>query len=192
MSLKFSITTADFLQWDEMVVLTQKLERDKDTITALLIAIGSFTGLRISDILTLTWGHFIGKTHLYITEKKTKKKRTIKINPELSRTITRVFNQSRYSIDSLIVQNPTTKRALSVQHINRILKIIRLKYRLTIAHFSTHSLRKTFGRRIWESSGYSEKAITMLSEIFNHSSFRITRRYLGIKAEEIEQVYDLL
>ena len=192
MSLKFSSTTADFLQWDEMVVLTQKLERDKEAITALLITIGSFTGLRISDILTLSWGHFIGQTHLYIIEKKTKKKRTIKINAELHKAVERVFNQSKCRIDALILQNPKTKKALSIQHINRMFKYLRLKYRLSISHFSTHSMRKTFGRRIWETSGYSDKAITMLSEIFNHSSFKITRRYLGIKAEEIEQVYDLL
>ena len=192
MSLKASNTTADFLVWEEMIVLTQKLERDKKYMLALLIYIGSFTGLRISDLLQLKWEQFIGKTHLYIKEVKTKKNRTIKINSELSNTVERIFKQLQCLSDELVLQNLKTKRAFSVQHINRTLKRLRYSYRLSIKRFSTHSMRKTFGRRIWEGSGYSERAITMLSEIFNHSSFRITRRYLGINQEEIEQVYDLL
>ena len=192
MSLKASVTTADYLPWDEMVVLTQKLERDNKYMLALLIAVGSFTGLRVSDLLRLTWEQIIGKTHLSVTEHKTKKNRTIKINQQLSDTVERIFKSKGGFLGDIILMNPKTKKAYSVQYLNRALKALKFKYRLTIKRFSTHTMRKTFGRRIWEGSGYSERAITMLSEMFNHSSFRITRRYLGINQQEIEQVYDLL
>jgi integrase len=82
--------------------------------------------------------------------------------------------------------------AVSTQFINRKLKEIKVVYRLKIDHFSTHSFRKTFGRRIWEQDNHSEKSLIMLSEIFNHSGTVITRKYLGIRQEEIANVYELL
>ena len=55
MSLKYSNTTADFLQWDEAMNLVRKLAKDGNYKMSLLIALGCFTGLRISDILALRW-----------------------------------------------------------------------------------------------------------------------------------------
>lgn len=50
MSLKYSNTTADYLEWSEAMNLIRRLTRDKNYKVSLLIAIGCFTGLRISDI----------------------------------------------------------------------------------------------------------------------------------------------
>jgi hypothetical protein len=45
------------------------------------------------------------------------------------------------------------------------------KYSIKVEHLSTHSLRKTFGRKVVESAGEnSEMALIKLSELFNHSS----------------------
>ena len=64
---------------------------------------------------------------------------------------------------------------------------------MKIEHFSTHSMRKTFGRRVVESAGENtEMALLKLSELFNHSSPQITRRYLGLRHEEFMDVYDAL
>tara|TARA_R110002051_G_scaffold95783_2_gene165805 strand:- start:1493 stop:1696 length:204 start_codon:yes stop_codon:yes gene_type:complete len=54
---------------------------------------------------------------------------------------------------------------------------------------SSHSLRKSFGRRVWENNGKSDEALTYLSEIFNHQSIAMTRKYLGIRADEIKDIY---
>jgi len=54
---------------------------------------------------------------------------------------------------------------------------------------SSHSLRKSFGRRVWENDGESERSLIYLSEIFNHSSIQMTRIYLGIRQEELNEVY---
>lgn len=192
MSLKQSKTTADFLPWSEMIVLVQKLERDGKLTLALLVAIGSYTGLRISDLLSLKWKQLLSREYLEVSEKKTGKHRKIKLNKELMELLPRLYHKSSASPEDQVLMNPKTRKPFTVQYINRQLKKLRFKYRLPIKRFSTHTLRKTFGRHIWENSGYSEKAITILSEIFNHSSFRITRRYLGINEEDIDQIYDLL
>ena len=60
-------------------------------------------------------------------------------------------------------------------------------------NFSCHSLRKTFGRQVYNmNSENSELALVKLMELFNHSSLAITKRYLGLRQEEILQTYDCL
>ena len=54
MSLKYSTTTADYLVWSDAMNLIRKLAKDGNYKMSLLIALGCFKGLRISDILALT------------------------------------------------------------------------------------------------------------------------------------------
>ena len=56
-------------------------------------------------------------------------------------------------------------------------------------NISTHSLRKTFGRRVYENNNESERALMLLSEIYNHTNLKLTRTYLGLKQQEIDDVY---
>ncbi len=131
MSLKYSSTTADYLIWSDAMNLIRKLAKDENYKISLLIALGCFTGLRISDILSLRW--------------------------------------------------------------KQILKEVKKKYRLKIKNFSCHSLRKTFGRQVYNmNSDNAELALVKLMELFNHSSVAITKRYLGLRQEEILQTYDCL
>ena len=62
MSLKYSNTTADFLEWDEAMNLIRKLYKDGNYNMSLLIALGCFFGLRIGDILSLRWNQILNTT----------------------------------------------------------------------------------------------------------------------------------
>ena len=74
-----------------------------------------------------------------------------------------------------------------------LFKETKKKYNLKIEHFSTHSMRKTFGRKVYESSGEQANiALMKLSELFNHSNVSITKIYLGIREKELLETYDLL
>ena len=54
-------------------------------------------------------------------------------------------------------------------------------------------LRKTFGRQVYNmNSENSELALVKLMELFNNSSVAITKRYLGLRQEEILETYDCL
>lgn len=70
MSLKNSYVTADYLEWDTMLSLVRKLYRDEKYRLSLLIGCGSFFGLRISDILSLTWSMLLDDEKFTIIEKK--------------------------------------------------------------------------------------------------------------------------
>ena len=74
MSLKYSSTTADYLIWSDAMNLIRKLAKDENYKISLLIALGCFTGLRISDILSLRWKHILNTDELTVIEKKTGKK----------------------------------------------------------------------------------------------------------------------
>jgi len=173
--------------------LVRKLANDKNYKMSLLVGIGSFWGLRISDILKLKWEDILDKDEFTITEKKTSKKRTIRINPQLNLHIKDCYQNIRpRRLDEfiLISQKGTV---YSIQRINVILKDIKIKYKVNIKNFSCHSLRKTFGRQVYnQNSENSEIALVKLMELFNHSNVAITKRYLGLRQEELMETYDCL
>ena len=193
MSLKYSNTTADYLQWDEAMNLIRKLAKDGNYKMSLLIALGCFTGLRISDILALRWNQILHVSEFSVIEKKTGKKRTLRLNPQLQKHIAECYEQIEpigTSAPILVSQKGTI---FTIQRINVMLKEVKRRYHLRVGNFSCHSLRKTFGRQVYTMSGDSaELALVKLMELFNHSSIAITKRYLGLRQEEILETYDVL
>lgn len=193
MSQKHSYTTADYLPWDTMLNLTHRLYKDGKYRMSLLVACGCFFGLRISDLLSLSWKQILGESFI-INEKKTGKHREIKVNAGVQEHIRECYK-------ALDIKDPHEKcflsrygDVISSQRINVVLKEIKVKYMLKdIQHFSTHSFRKTFRRKVVEMAGEnSEMALIKLGEIFNHTSTSITRRYLGLRQQELREVYESL
>lgn len=193
MSLKYSNTTADFLEWNEAMNLIRKLAKDENYKISLLVAIGCFTGLRISDILALRWNQILNTEEFSVIEKKTGKQRTIRLNPQLQRHIQECYEHIKpigVKAPILVSQKGTI---FTVQAINRILKDIKKKYRIKIRNFSCHSLRKTFGRQVYNMNAEnSELALVKLMELLNHSNVAITKRYLGLRQEELLNTYECL
>ncbi len=193
MSLKYSNTTADYLVWSDAMNLIRKLAKDDNYKMSLLVALGCFTGLRISDILALRWNQILGVDEFTIIEKKTGKQRTLRLNPQLQKHIQECYEHIKpigVKAPILVSQKGTT---FTIQAINRKLKDIKKHYKVKIKNFSCHSLRKTFGRQVYTMSGDSaELTLVKLMELFNHSSIAITKRYLGLRQEEILETYDVL
>ena len=193
MSLKYSNTTADYLVWSDAMNLIRKLAKDENYKMSLFIAWGCFTGLRVSDILNLRWWQILGVDEFTIIEKKTGKQRTLRLNPQLQKHIQECYEHIKpigVKAPILVSQKGTT---FTIQAINRKLKDIKKQYKVKIKNFSCHSLRKTFGRQVYNmNDSNSELALVKLMELFNHSSIAITKRYLGLRQEEILQTYDCL
>ena len=193
MSAKFSKTTSDYLEWNQAMNLIRNLYNDGNYKMSLLISIGAFWGLRISDILSLKWEQVLNKDEFSIIETKTKKSRDIKINPQLKKHITECYYKINPRTGGEYIFISQKGSVYSIQRINVILKDLKSKYNLKIKNFSSHSLRKCFGREIFtRSAENAELAIVKLSQLFNHSNPAITRRYLGISREELLDTYDIL
>jgi integrase len=193
MSKKYSNTTADYLSWDQNLNLIRKLYNDGEYKLSLLIATGSFWGLRISDILKLKWNDILDKDVFVLVETKTQKSREIRINAQLKKHINECYYHIKPSSNEKEIFLSQKNSVYSIQWLNKIFKSIKTRYNLRIDNFSTHSMRKTFGREVFSKAGTNaEIAIVRLSQLFNHSSVMITRRYLGITRDELLEAYDSL
>lgn len=195
MSRKHSYTTADYMPWDMAMNLVRRLYQDGKYRMSLLIGCGCFFGLRISDLRVLTWEQVLKEDEFAIYEHKTGKRRVIKINKGFQAHI-------RDCHEALGVKDDTEPCFLnrfggimSIQMINKHFKTIKVKYQVKVSNFSTHTLRKTWARKIYESeneAGRGEMALLKLSELLNHSAPNITRRYIGLRQQELGELYDSL
>lgn len=174
-------TKAETIPFEKAVFVANKLVGSKKEIIGLFIAVGINTGLRGGDILSLTWENLLSDSFV-INEQKTNKDRTINVNNELKNYIKRIH----YKMDGLVFTSQK-KSVFTIQQVNRVLK--ELFEESKFQNVSTHSLRKTFGRRVYDKNGKTEHALIKLSEVFGHSNIQITRTYLGLKAEEIADIY---
>lgn len=157
------------------------IERMKQALhgrNKLLFIVGINTSLRISDILGLTREMFDGN-HLTITEKKTGKRKSIRINDALRSVIEELAPDSGYLFPSQKGDKP-----ISRVQAWRILNDATKRAGLSIA-FGTHTLRKTFAFFAYESG----VDLALLMRVLNHSSQRETLRYIGIEQETIDDVY---
>lgn len=192
MSIKGTKTTTSYIEWSDFKSLISKLERDQEYKFCLLISIGVFTGLRISDLLTLKYSDLFDKEILILQEKKTEKHRSIKINADLQEIVKRIVKSMDVEdLNQLIFINRYGTKAINRSYANLKLKELFKKYNVKVdGNISSHTFRKTLGRRVMEKNDYSNQYLILLSELFNHSSPTITRRYLGIRDKEIHDIYD--
>ena len=168
--------------------LTKQSNSRNDT----LILMGLNTALRINDILHLTWGnvycteHRRFYTHLLITEKKTEKETRILINRELQETLLsyRKTQPSIADTDYLFPSPRKTGFPLSRYQAYRIVRKAAEAVGIEDV-IRCHSLRKTFGYHAWKMG----TPPALLMEIYNHSSFQITKHYLGIEQDDKDAIF---
>jgi integrase len=192
MSIKGTKTATSGMEWNTMLGLLTRLKNDGKLREYLLIATGCYFGLRIGDLLNLKWNEVLDKDEIRIIEGKTGKHRKITINKFVKEAI-------RYVADILTREGAFNPQGymfcnkygnmLTRQYVNLLLHEICEDYNIKVQNPSTHTLRKTFGKRVWESDNKSERALVYLSEIFSHSSLAVTKRYIGITDKIIADVY---
>lgn len=188
MSRKGSHTTTTYLEWEKANYLVNLLERQQDNRFALLIGIGIYTGLRIGDILSIKWEQ-LEKDTLTLNENKTRKYREVTFNKQLLDLIARVRLKAKPESGDYVFINRYAVKPISIQYVNTRLKQIFKSNKISLPSVSSHLMRKTFGRRVWDVNNRSEESLLKLSEVYSHSSVAITKRYLGIRSEEIADVY---
>lgn len=193
MSLKGSMTAADYLPYEDYQKLVQSLIKEKKYWWACYCVLSFCTGLRYSDVSRLKWDDVLDKRKIIITAKKTGKTHGIPLGLSAAEYLEKLHELlGSPSPDTYILcsQHTNEAKSVSIQYINRMLKKWALKYDLNIDNFSTHTFRKTFGRYVYEKGGCSEKALVYLNQIFKHSNIATTRCYLGIRNDEINDIFN--
>lgn len=175
--------TSDYLDYKEAYLKGNELIEQRNRL-GLLIIFGINLGLRYSDLSRLhdkdIQKAFDNNNVLVITEKKTKKKRAMKLN----NIVIESYNKFP-KIGYLFLSNQF--KVYDISYVNKALKKhFRARTNLQV---STHSMRKTFGRTVYNSASNKEDALVKLSNILNHRDLSTTRIYLGIRQDEEAKIY---
>ena len=86
-------------------------------------------------------------------------------------------------------QDGNPRKPISVVAANKRIKKVFSEYDIKCKNPSSHTLRKTFGLRVYEVYNRCEDALILLSQIFNHKDISVTRRYIGITERRIKNAY---
>ena len=154
-----------------------------------LVIMGTYTVLRISDLLHLKWSDVYDeekhafRSHITITEKKTKKVRTIALNQQVLGALKQCYIHRRG--EYIFANNRKESKAISRVQAWRIIHAAVVELGI-MGKIACHSLRKTWGYHAVKSG---EVSLAVIVDIYNHSSYEITKRYLGITQDERDEAY---
>lgn len=192
MGVKGSVTTADYLPYPDYQKLVQALIDEKQYWWACYCILSFCTGLRFSDVCKLRWCDILDQRRIIITAKKTNKTHIIPIGQNASEHFETLYKRmgKPNKKDCILANHQDNGKTVSIQYINRTLKKWAKKYELDIENFSTHTFRKTFGRYVYEKGGRTEKTLVYLNRIFKHTSLDTTMIYLGIRDDEISNIFN--
>lgn len=180
------------IKWNKAMMLLDTLRDKKQDNTRLMLACGFFFGLRISDILNLTWEQ-ISNESFTTQEQKTGKSRIISLDPKFIEIRDQIISSLNKKPSGLIFiynrAGADKKKPISTIAANKRIKKVFEQYDIKCQNPSSHTLRKTFGLRIYEVHNKCDDALILLSQIFNHNDTSITRRYIGITKRRIASAY---
>lgn len=154
-----------------------------------LIVMGVGTALRISDLLRTRWEDVYDEeqgafySHMTVTEKKTGKVKTIALNKQILKALRMLLPYRRG--DYIFANNRKDYKSISRVQAWRILRAAVDAIGFAGQCIAPHSLRKTLGYHAWQAGA----SPVVLMDIYNHSSYDVTRRYLGVAQDDRDQVY---
>lgn len=158
---------------------------------------------RVSDMLTLKWKNIFDETGhfrediLEISEKKTDKLANPKINEACRNAIETYIKKTKCNVKKdnfevpVFMQLSGTHKGKTLSPDGFLKAIKKAANEVGIEYnVGTHSPRKTFGMmsRMLHPSDYDSMEI--LQTVYNHSSTKTTKSYIGLTKKKINKYYD--
>ena len=154
-----------------------------------MVIMGTYTVLRISDLLRLKWEDVYDdkrqefRTHVTVTEKKTGKTRTIALNQQVIGALRQCYLHKKG--EYIFASNRKEDKAISRVQAWRIIHTAVAAIGM-VGKIACHSLRKTWGYHAWTRGDVSP---VIIMDIYNHSDYNVTKRYLGVTQDERDEAY---
>lgn len=191
------------LKIDDVKKLFNYFEENELWQYQLMFSLQIFMGRRAGDTLALKWkdffdprtGDFYENTE--IEEEKTGKIATPKIAQPCREYILSYIEHTGIDPSENNYENPIflqtsgnyKGRVVKVDSYRKVLKKAGKDVGITY-NIGTHSARKFFGMMCMNLHPNDPKRMEVIQKIFNHSSTRITLRYIGLEKEYIDKYYD--
>lgn len=180
----------DFLSKLALDIIHTKGEKKKTLAKYHAVcALGGYTGMRGSDLLEVTWSMVFDKEKYKIVEGKTEKKRVITVNDKCKALVKHDYIIVNPYSDNVPILHNLEYKPIGINAFNKYFGSLLERYGVVTENPSSHTLRKTFGKRFWETNGSTEKALVILSQMFNHRNIEETRKYIGITEQVISDGY---
>lgn len=163
---------------------------------AFLINFGCHVALRRGDLLNLRWSdivedvddEIIPVNSFIIKEGKRGAIRKITLNESIRNHIKRYYDSLNVNLVEYVFSNRDGDQ-MSDRYFNAELSRINKRYKLGVSTFSTHSFRKTWARHLWDKNGQTDGILSKISHAIGHKDTATTRIYLGIKDQEVVDLY---
>lgn len=163
---------------EEIEDMKQSLRRWCGERAWFMFVFGINTGLRVSDIVALKVSDVKDKTHVRVVEQKSGKVRNVNvkaIRPEID-----AYTRGMSADDWLF---PSRKGSGHITPTQAYRDLVKAGEMIDRNDIGTHTMRKTFGYHHYRQN----KDVAALQEIFNHAAPSITKRYIGIRQDEIDE-----
>ncbi|WP_067725345.1 tyrosine-type recombinase/integrase [Oceanobacillus damuensis] len=152
----------------------------------LFFCLGIYSGLRVSDLLSIKVGMVKG-SHVSIIEQKRKKPKKFLIHPSIRDDLDGFIagkNDDEFLFKS---RQAKTKSKLKGQPIDRstaykMLNDVAKEFGLV--DIGTHTMRKTYGYHLYMKN---KTNIALLMQMFNHNDESTTLRYIGVTQEMMDE-----
>jgi integrase len=151
--------------------------RPNPRVAAILTAEANL-GMRVGDILRLHMADIVrdgNRYRLNMVEEKTGKQRKFTVPDE-------VYGFLRQYADAHRIPDTDLLFPISVRQVQHHLKLV--CDHLGYENISTHSFRKWYATSIYNDNGHD---IVLVQRLLQHSSPMVTRRYIGVSDEQMEQ-----
>ncbi len=154
-----------------------------------MVIMGTYTALRISDLLRMKWSDVydeerrVFQNHVTIMEQKTGKMKTIALNSQILGALRQLYPHRK--CEFIFANNRKNAKAISRVQAWRIIHAAVVAIGIA-GRIACHSLRKTWGYHAWTSGSVSP---VIIMEVYNHSDYKITKRYLGVTQDDLDKAY---
>jgi len=174
----------------KILAIKRNLKESGNIRNYLLFVMGINTALRISDLLALRVADVIDrkgeiKDYLFIKEKKTGRNAKIYLNEAVKQALSQ-YLESAKTIDpgDYLFKSERSNKPLERVRVWMMIQEWIKEVGLEGERYGTHSLRKTWGYQARKQGA----SIEQISEKLGHRSVTVTKRYIGINQEEINNI----
>ena len=183
------MNTVDPIRDPEKIREIKEKLRATNSRDYLLFTMGINLALMASDLLNLKVGDLFDEKgnvvrYLWVKEKKTGKQKKLFINSVVEDALLFHFRNKKIMRDNFLFTAKRSGEQLDRQALWELIK----KWTKSVdlkGRYGTHSLRKTWG---YMARVVHHKDLPQIMEKLGHSNQEITKRYIGITQEEINEL----